>query len=114
MDLLSPLQFFFFNDTATTEIYTLSLHDALPIARERYGPPTVAGLTARPSRRREARDDSESGDRSLSFAPAVRARPGPLRRAVRAAACRAERGEPGGGAGGAGGSIRRDRRPGGA
>src|SRR2546429_5904141 len=30
----SPLFFFFFNDTATTEIYTLSLHDALPI----YGP----------------------------------------------------------------------------
>src|SRR2546430_3927165 len=41
--------FFFFNDTATTEIYTLSLHDALPIsiydrarrrlllARDRYG-----------------------------------------------------------------------------
>src|SRR5256886_12714387 len=26
--------FFFFNDTATTEIYTLSLHDALPILRE--------------------------------------------------------------------------------
>ena len=25
--------FFFFNDTATTEIYTLSLHDALPIWR---------------------------------------------------------------------------------
>src|SRR3712207_8612850 len=25
---------FFFNDTATTEIYTLSLHDALPIFRE--------------------------------------------------------------------------------
>src|SRR2546423_12029980 len=30
MDSLSSL-FFFFNDTATTEIYTLSLHDALPI-----------------------------------------------------------------------------------
>src|SRR2546429_9371065 len=29
-DLIS-LFFFFFNDTATTEIYTLSLHDALPI-----------------------------------------------------------------------------------
>src|SRR5256885_5248447 len=32
--------FFFFNDTATTEIYTLSLHDALPIfssARSTYG-----------------------------------------------------------------------------
>src|SRR5258708_24192649 len=26
-----PILFFFFNDTATTEIYTLSLHDALPI-----------------------------------------------------------------------------------
>src|SRR2546430_12537803 len=26
--------FFFFNDTATTEIYTLSLHDALPICRQ--------------------------------------------------------------------------------
>src|SRR3989442_1755967 len=31
-----PLQrfFFFFNDTATTEIYTLSLHDALPICSD--------------------------------------------------------------------------------
>src|SRR2546422_2022087 len=27
--------FFFFNDTATTEIYTLSLHDALPISQRR-------------------------------------------------------------------------------
>src|SRR2546427_6410282 len=34
MRLLSLfLLFFFFNDTATTEIYTLSLHDALPISR---------------------------------------------------------------------------------
>src|SRR5215211_9502710 len=31
------LLFFFFNDTATTEIYTLSLHDALPIS---HRPPT--------------------------------------------------------------------------
>src|SRR2546422_8128574 len=30
--LLAILFFFFFNDTATTEIYTLSLHDALPIS----------------------------------------------------------------------------------
>src|SRR5256885_17102903 len=29
--LITPV-FFFFNDTATTEIYTLSLHDALPIS----------------------------------------------------------------------------------
>src|SRR6266511_6090145 len=32
--------FFFFNDTATTEIYTLSLHDALPISSARW---TAAG-----------------------------------------------------------------------
>ena len=30
--LLFLFRFFFFNDTATTEIYTLSLHDALPIS----------------------------------------------------------------------------------
>src|SRR3712207_8220618 len=33
---MNPSDFFFFNDTATTEIYTLSLHDALPISP--YGP----------------------------------------------------------------------------
>src|SRR2546421_8404807 len=32
------MRFFFFNDTATTEIYTLSLHDALPICRDHRGP----------------------------------------------------------------------------
>src|SRR3712207_7336023 len=32
------LDIFFFNDTATTEIYTLSLHDALPICLHRGGP----------------------------------------------------------------------------
>src|SRR3989449_4109845 len=32
---LLSLSFFFFNDTATTEIYTLSLHDALPISEKR-------------------------------------------------------------------------------
>src|SRR3712207_7137099 len=31
MNILFRIFFFFFNDTATTEIYTLSLHDALPI-----------------------------------------------------------------------------------
>src|SRR6266540_6541981 len=31
MSALVVSEFFFFNDTATTEIYTLSLHDALPI-----------------------------------------------------------------------------------
>src|SRR5215211_9494252 len=32
MFIFSVFFFFFFNDTATTEIYTLSLHDALPIS----------------------------------------------------------------------------------
>src|SRR2546429_9802868 len=32
------VSFFFFNDTATTEIYTLSLHDALPICRRKKEP----------------------------------------------------------------------------
>src|SRR3974390_3643556 len=31
LPIRTSLSFFFFNDTATTEIYTLSLHDALPI-----------------------------------------------------------------------------------
>src|SRR2546427_3141135 len=36
--------FFFFNDTATTEIYTLSLHDALPISFVgEFGPAAIAG-----------------------------------------------------------------------
>src|SRR2546426_3501519 len=37
--------FFFFNDTATTEIYTLSLHDALPISFEPRGKPDAADQT---------------------------------------------------------------------
>src|SRR5205823_13019713 len=38
------LSFFFFNDTATTEIYTLSLHDALPISlRGACGRASVTG-----------------------------------------------------------------------
>src|SRR5476649_3043470 len=38
----SRLNFFFFNDTATTEIYTLSLHDALPIWRQRLAQDAAA------------------------------------------------------------------------
>src|SRR2546430_5413421 len=36
--LTTFFHFFFFNDTATTEIYTLSLHDALPIYPRSAGP----------------------------------------------------------------------------
>src|SRR2546425_2521565 len=42
--LASPL-FFFFNDTATTEIYTLSLHDALPISSGWRAPPRARRCT---------------------------------------------------------------------
>ena len=38
--------FFFFNDTATTEIYPLSLHDALPIYTTEDGPIPVLGYLA--------------------------------------------------------------------
>src|SRR6266498_4560395 len=49
--LLFFLCFFFFNDTATTEIYTLSLHDALPIFRP--SGLEVPAAEARPEERRE-------------------------------------------------------------
>src|SRR2546421_4588006 len=43
-----PSPFFFFNDTATTEIYTLSLHDALPIyIRAHLAAPHTTGSLAR-------------------------------------------------------------------
>src|SRR3712207_6931732 len=46
------VNFFFFNDTATTEIYTLSLHDALPIYR---GRPATRKLFLARARRRAVR-----------------------------------------------------------
>src|SRR6266496_6430838 len=52
---LPPLSFlFFFNDTATTEIYTLSLHDALPISA-----PGRPGRRPRPARWSAQRRRSE-------------------------------------------------------
>src|SRR2546428_3049408 len=43
LDCYLLIIFFFFNDTATTEIYTLSLHDALPIwSARRWPPPRLA------------------------------------------------------------------------
>src|SRR5258705_3276701 len=47
--------FFFFNDTATTEIYTLSLHDALPISlRKIPGAPPISGYTKSESQKWES------------------------------------------------------------
>src|SRR3712207_7926757 len=62
--MINSVMFFFFNDTATTEIYTLSLHDALPIS---------GGTTSSPWRR--------PAPRAWSRARARAARPGT--RAVR-------------------------------
>src|SRR2546422_5170594 len=48
-----PTFFFFFNDTATTEIYTLSLHDALPISPRR-GSGRARPVTSTPCARRRS------------------------------------------------------------
>src|SRR5256885_12041969 len=47
---LACVLFFFFNDTATTEIYTLSLHDALPIWTGRDARPSFLYRCRRSSR----------------------------------------------------------------
>src|SRR2546425_11570039 len=77
----SFLLFFFFNDTATTEIYTLSLHDALPIFGGRSGThPTPT--SARTVRGRSA--SSPTVDGSLRSGPGSRgALDGPGRGAPR-------------------------------
>src|SRR3712207_8548551 len=58
--------FFFFNDTATTEIYTLSLHDALPISQSgsTKGPPCPAPSPAPSSAPRSTPARSSSWRRS--------------------------------------------------
>src|SRR2546427_8245070 len=92
---------FFFNDTATTEIYTLSLHDALPIfprprepvpGREgaparrsgaRRGPARGAGPRRRGDRRRARRlagARGSRGDRARPLLPARRGRRAPAAR----------------------------------
>src|SRR5256885_17066727 len=69
----SLVYFFFFNDTATTEIYTLSLHDALPISPVQSRPgPGLAG---------HGRGRARAGPRRVAI-PARQ--PAALRRAGRA------------------------------
>src|SRR5690348_17742490 len=65
----SSLSFFFFNDPATPEIYTLSLHDALPISPRRSRPARSAACA------REARAVApRRGDRRRRRAEAQRDR----------------------------------------
>src|SRR6266576_4757646 len=71
--------FFFFNDTATTEIYTLSLHDALPIS---HAAPATDGpsprsrratsrTSTRPSRRWEDRKSTRLNSSHVEISYAV-------------------------------------------
>src|SRR2546422_11406045 len=59
--------FFFFNDTATTEIYTLSLHDALPISED---------VEVEGQRDRSTRDDGQVRHGRLPLHPGGAGRPG--------------------------------------
>src|SRR3712207_9379935 len=76
------MTFFFFNDTATTEIYTLSLHDALPIcpalrATSQTGPSTP-GRAGDPHRR-----GTPGPGQLLPHGPAARPHPVELYRGPR-------------------------------
>src|SRR3712207_7554187 len=69
---LAMCLFFFFNDTPTTEIYTLPLHDALPIwgAPRRRSPPAE-----RPAPRRAGNGSTPRSDVPPPAAPPARAAP---------------------------------------
>src|SRR3712207_8601375 len=74
--------YFFFNDTATTEIYTLSLHDALPISEDQDLPHRAGdrqdGLAQRPRGLQHSVCDAagkvllEEGERLAHHVPVVR------------------------------------------
>src|SRR5699024_11873547 len=64
---LPPCFFFFFNDPATTQIYTLSLHDALPISR------TLAAVPETPPRPEQPSvPDADAGARSARTVGIIR------------------------------------------
>src|SRR3712207_8261799 len=67
----------FFNDTASTEIYTLSLHDALPISR-----PACASFTSALRRRLPVATPSTVSSRAASASSSARA-PGGDRKSTR-------------------------------
>src|SRR3712207_8152680 len=75
---------FFFNDTATAELYTLPLHDALPICRYRrsgrslHAPPAVDSVEAG-RRRAPSRADARSAAQAQPLPRGLRRRRGPDR-----------------------------------
>src|SRR2546430_12461881 len=80
--------FFFFNDTATTEIYTLSLHDALPILSRWLAsfsaapPPCATGRCARRSEEHTSELQSQSNLVCRLLLEKKQSAPSPLRTAV--------------------------------
>src|SRR3712207_8691441 len=80
---MHPMSIFFFNDTATTEIYTLSLHDALPISE-----PLLRGRPG--SHRQRRRGGGRRGRARVGLGggagdelPRARRGPGPDRKSTR-------------------------------
>src|SRR3712207_7313034 len=67
---------FFFNDTATTEIYTLSLHDALPIWYGRRRPDRHGALGRPAARAPRPRRPGEEGQRRGRLRPGYAGRAG--------------------------------------
>src|SRR2546429_9234333 len=71
---VAVIVFFFFNDTATTEIYTLSLHDALPIWSCRRLPGQRAGsllpLSALQPAEAQASPEKRQAEATASWTPA--------------------------------------------
>src|SRR2546427_3394049 len=68
------LIFVFFNDTPTTEISPLPLHDALPISRSRAGHAGAAASLSSPPTRRHARRSARAAPRSAGRGRRRRAR----------------------------------------
>src|SRR5574340_909211 len=81
LTLYAFFSFFFFNDTATTEIYTLSLHDALPISCDDGGTTwffsSCGGILELPRRRRNRPRPRPGAGPGPSGPGSWRRRPGP-------------------------------------
>src|SRR2546430_2058636 len=93
---MTAVLFFFFNDTATTEIYTLSLHDALPISGR--GKLTFAPLELAEPPPPVALEGDHAAWRTVGSDPSPHQPPGETRRVVprhpRDGSGRRPRGEP--------------------
>src|SRR3712207_9565420 len=63
--------FFFFNDTATTEIYTLSLHDALPIFNDKFEGKRSKLITDDLERKYNLIPSSKVGEKGVTEMPKV-------------------------------------------